>query len=680
MNSELDMKTNLKNIFALALVVSGLEVLWNLLYGRLPIYLSSPASPFPTIPLNALVHIGFTAGVFLVPGFLLSLIPLKLTRGRGARFVAAAYVGYMTVIVVSRYLFLNEAISPAGYRAILVIALLVSVGATLAIAGVAGKTRHPESGLYGSMLVLSWFIASSGLYLKYSLHPLGFIALLALLLAACHLAAWLIIRKFGPAPSRLFSRFLLAVILIVFARGLWSGIGRVTKGPHLVFLVLDAARADRMSLHGYPVPTTPFIDSLADSGSLVFEQAYSVSNYTFPSHISMFTGLYIRSHDIWHGTDSEMARYRQLDNLAAGLSGRGYRTLLLTENPWISVLHGGFHHYHYLNLSGTPVSGWQGTWKDLSATPTGFGPFSRNTPSPFAARHLLDQLQFNLQGYYKRIVADYQLRLLREQILLRRRGQPIFYFINWMTVHNRYYPAPGRDFGKTIKPYDWSSDYDRAMVHIDRRVAELWELFDRAGELDRTVFIVSSDHGELLGEYRIFGHTRTFFQGVIRIPLAFISPAWEGRKTAEAPVCLVAAKSALEFLADHWTEPDLRGGLVPILEARPVVAEHRSIQPGPDGEYHRGWMLVSSDKTKLIRDGEAPILNSTWGDTEYFFFDLESDPEEEVNLYTDRPRAVKRVEELYREWKEATPTAEPIGTGEISPGLRERLRAMGYLQ
>lgn len=674
------MKNSLKKIFALALAVSGLEILWNLLYGRLPVYLSSPASPFPAIPLNALAHIVFTAAVFLVPGFLLSLVPLKLTRERGARFVAAAYVAYISVIVVSRYLFLNESVSYAGYKNIVILAILVSVGATLAIAGAAGKTRHPGSGLLGSMLALSWFIASSGLYLKYSLHPLGLIALLAALLAAFHLAAWLFLRRVGPAPSRLFSRFFLAVILLVFARGLWSGVGRGTNGPHLVFLVLDAARADRMSLHGYPVPTTPLIDSLADSGSLVFEQAYSVSNYTFPSHVSMFTGLYIRSHDMWHGTDSEMARYRELDNLAAGLSGRGYRTLLLTENPWIAGLHGGFHHYHYLNLSGMPVSGWHGTWKDLSSTPSAFLPFSSNTPSPFAARNLLDQLQFNLQGYYKPIVADYQLRLLREQLLLRRRGQPVFYFINWMTVHNRYYPAPGREFGKTIKPYDWSSDYDRAMVHIDRRVAELWELFDRAGELDRTVFIVSSDHGELLGEYRIFGHTRTFFQGVIRIPLAFISPVWEGRKTAETPVCLVAVKPALEFLADHWPDPDLRKGLVPILEDRPVVAEHRSIQPGPDGEYLRGWMLVSPDRTKLIRDGEAPALNSTWGDTEYFLFDLENDPGEEVNLYPARPRDVKRVEELYRGWKEATPAAESGEAGRIAPGLRDRLRAMGYLQ
>ena len=674
------MRNNLKRIFILALFVSGLEILWNLLYGRLPVYLLSPASPFPGLPLNALVHIGFTAAVFLAFGFLLSLIPLKATREHGAVILAAGYVAYMAATVVSRYLFLNEAISPAGFRNIVILTIPVAAGATLAIIALAGKGRRAGSEMLAPPLFLSWFVASSGLYLKYSLHPMGFIALLILLLAAGHLAVWFFLRRTGQPRPRLFNWFFLAVILLVSARGLWSGIGRDTTGPHLVFVVLDAVRADRMSLHGYELETTPLIDSLADSGSLVFDQAYSVSNYTFPSHVTMLTGLYIRAHDMWHGTDAEMARYREMENLAAGLAGRGYRTLLYTENPWIAGLHRGFNHYHYLDIGGMPVSGWHGTWEDLASTPSVFPPFLSNTPSPFAARQLLDSLCFRLQGYYKRIVDDYQLRILYEQMLLRRRGQRLFFLLNWMTVHNRYYPAPGREFGKTIQPYDWSSDYDRSMVHIDRRFRELWDLFDRAGELDRSVFIASSDHGELLGEYRIFGHTRSFFQGVIRIPLAFISPGWEGRMSAETPVCLVGVKPALEFLADHWPDPDPRKGLVSILEDRPVVAEHRSIQPGPDGEYLHGWMLVSSDRTKLIHDEESPVLNSTWGDTENFLFDLESDPGEEMNLYLRRPQAVERMKGLHREWKEATPAAVTGEAGEISPGLRERLRAMGYLQ
>lgn len=665
---------SLGKISRIGLMVGGLEIFWNLVLGRIPIYLHQPLSPALALLLNALVHLGITAALFSLVGFIVFLLPGSWFKKHYSAAAVTLWGIYLGLTVFSRYQNLKyDLFTPLPARIIAVLAL--AAGAVF-LAGRLAQSRRPG---WPAFLLLSLYTAVVSLLLRLPLHSWRFLLPFLLAIVLVHLLAWLFLRKRQAGLTTLAAGIVVLALLASAGRGIWAGWGGDNDRPHLVFLILDAVRADRMSLYGYPVSTTPFFDN-PGGGSLLFQEAYSTSNYTFPSHISLFTGLYIRSHDMWHGTDSEMARYRGLDNLAGSLSGRGYRTLLLTENPWIAGLHKGFNYYYYLDIGGMPVSGWRGTWKDLSSTPSRFPPFAGNTPSPFAARQFLDYLQFSLQGYYKSIVGEYQLRLLREQMLLRRRGQPLFFFINWMNVHNRYYPAPGREVGKTIQPYDWSSDYDRSMVHIDRRFRNLWNLFGRSGELDRTIFVISSDHGELLGEYRIFGHTRTFFQGVIRVPLVFISKAWEGRQTAERPVSLVAVRPALEFLADRPPGLDLRNGLLPILEERQVVAEHRSIQPGPDGEYARGWMLVAPDKTKLIHDEEAPALNSTWGDTEEFLFDLANDPGEGDNLYSDRPRTVEELKDLYREWEEETPAAEPGETGRIAPGLKERLRAMGYLQ
>ncbi len=656
-------------------MIAGLDVFWNLALGRIPIYLPPLLSPGAAIPLNALVHIGVTAAFFCLLGTLIFFLPGRWFKKHYAAGTVTAWGVFLGLTVLARYQNLQQEMSPT----LVLLSRFALAAAIAAGALVLAKTvrRSPKAG-WPVFLVISAFAATGILLLRYPLHPI--LSLLPFLggIWLVHLLAGVILRRRRVGITVPSVGVAALAVLAAAAAGFRSGGGGDPSRPHLVFLVLDAARADRMSLYGYRGSTTPLLDSRAGN-SLLFRQAYPTANYTFPSHVTFFTGLYNRTHDIWQGTEPEMERYRGFDNLACSLSRRGYRTLLLTENPWVAGLYGGFSHYHYLDIGGMPVSGWQGTWKDLSSTPSRFPLFLGNTPSPFAARQLLDCLIFSLQGYYKGLVDDYQLRLLYERMLLRRRDEPLFFFINWMNVHNRYYPAAGREFGKTIRPYDWSGDYDRAMAHVDRRIDGLWELFARTGELDRTVFLVASDHGELLGEYRVFGHTRSFFQGVIRVPLAFISSAWPGRRVAESPVSLVAVKPALELLADRRPGEDLRAELISVFADRPVVAEHRSFQPGPDGEYLRGWMLVSGDRAKLIRDPEAPGFQSTWGGTEDFLFDLESDPREEENLYSSRPRTVERLQGIYRDWREATPVAPALAEGRIAPGLKKRLRAMGYL-
>lgn len=668
-------KSELQKAIILALTLAGLEILWGFVYGRLPVYLLSPTQPLLAVPLNALVHIGITAAVFCVLWFLFSLPPIAFFKNNAATLTASAYASYVAVTVVSRYLFLNEALSPAGYRGIVVATIAAAAAGTFGLSRLLARRGR----FVPVFLVVGVYISLAGLFLKFSLHPWRFFSVFVPLLIAGHLVAWLLLRRFKPGPLRFTGVFMAAVFAATLGRGIFSAAGGKPADPHIVFLVIDAVRADRMSLHGYELSTTPFIDSLADSGSLVFDHAYSTSNYTYPSHVSMLTALYNRSHNMWHGADAELERYREIDNLAGSLSDRGYRTMLLTENAWIAGLTRGFDHYHYLEIGGTPVSGWMGPMERLSATPSGFLPFAGNTPSPFAARQLLDQLIFSFQSYYKPVVEDYELRLMFEQMLLRRRRRSLFYFINWMTVHNRYYPAPGREFGKTIFPYDWSRDYDQAMIHADRRFRGLWELFARTGDLKDTVFVITSDHGELLGEYNIYGHTRAFFQGVIRIPLLFIHSAWEGRLAVNSPVSLVPFKPALKLLVDRFDSGLRREELADEFIGQPVVAEHRSIHPGPDGEYLTGWMIVSPEKMKLIYDQEAPSFQSTWGSEEFFLFDLERDPEETENLYHLRPETAEELKQLYREWKEETPPAPPMDPGRIAPGLRERLRAAGYL-
>ncbi|MFQ5863427.1 MAG: sulfatase-like hydrolase/transferase [Candidatus Brocadiales bacterium] len=115
--------------------------------------------------------------------------------------------------------------------------------------------------------------------------------------------------------------------------------------PNILLLVLDAARADRFSCYGYHRKTTPNIDRLAQEGT-IFLNHYAAANETFPSHVSIFTGI----HPYFHGAAVNRSQYDgRYPTIQETLSELGYQTIGLSYNPHIAPLRGitrGFKIYH----------------------------------------------------------------------------------------------------------------------------------------------------------------------------------------------------------------------------------------------------------------------------------------------------------------------------------------------
>ena len=65
--------------------------------------------------------------------------------------------------------------------------------------------------------------------------------------------------------------------------------------PNIILVTIDVLRADHVSAYGYPRPTTPFLDELAENGVL-FESAYATVPHTTPSHASMFLSQFPIQH------------------------------------------------------------------------------------------------------------------------------------------------------------------------------------------------------------------------------------------------------------------------------------------------------------------------------------------------------------------------------------------------
>ncbi len=668
-------------------IVASLELLWNLFLGRFPIYALPTYSPLPALFLNSAIHIIFTVAILLTAGLIFSAILRRRFSASGFLAVSAAfYVFYSGYTVLLRKLSLVEFESiPLGLNPGELFTLLwfCVVGAVFIAWRKLLRRRgeRPQNPAWPAMIFLSAVIASVAVLLRWPETSAVYLIPAVAALGLLHWLGWFVTRRFRPRLGSLTVFLLFLVFLATGARGGWSMIGERFTRPDIVMLVWDTVRADRMPLYGYDNITMPATEALGEN-ALIFNRAHSSANYTYPSHASIFTGFYNRQHGQWTGTTAELKTYAGLETLPEVLREMGYRTVMITENLWLISIRKGFQTIIWLDTRGTPIDHPSPENPILSATPQLIGQFPSNCPGPFLVRQFLGHLRYWLEGYYKYVIDDYELGILERELVLRRRGQPVFFFLNWMNAHNRCHPYRTYPVGKAISPYPMSEEYDLAMSYLDKRLEALLEVFRRAGTFDDTVFIITSDHGEMLGEYGLYAHRKTLFEPVLHVPLLISYPVWSRPWRINAPASLTNLKTAIEMLAGAGTpEWETAFELAEIFLPRPgIVAEHRSKNVDPEGEYPEGYAYLDPMGDKFIYDPTLPLLKNIRLSDVYFTFDLASDPWEMNNLYEKDPRLANRLEELYETWRDNTPEVDHSSAGDDLPAdLKARLRAMGYL-
>ncbi|HKB07374.1 MAG TPA: sulfatase [Candidatus Polarisedimenticolia bacterium] len=311
---------------------------------------------------------------------------------------------------------------------------------------------------------------------------------------------------------------------------LLSGCGGAGR-PNILLIVVDTARADRFSFAGYARPTSPEIAHLASEGT-IYERAYTPAPWTLPAHASLFTGLFPSS----HGADSGHLRLDdEFRTLAECLHDAGYRTQGYAANPWVGRQYGlaqGFDTYEEIRKEGRGGEEDAGA-KALNARVERFLEWRGDNPDA--------------------------------------RRQPFFIFINYLELHLPYDPPEpsGSRFlpagvdraaverlrrfkhpdevryvlglgGPSGDDLSILSDlYDGEIAYIDGRVGDLARFLREKGLLDETFLIVTSDHGEAIGDHGFLDHKMNVFDELLRIPLVVRHPGTvkAGRRIRE-PVML----------------------------------------------------------------------------------------------------------------------------------------------
>ena len=289
------------------------------------------------------------------------------------------------------------------------------------------------------------------------------------------------------------------------------------EAPNVLLVVLDAARAKSLGFINAAAGTTPRLDQWA-RGGVIFERAFAVAPWTLPSHASMMSGRYAGE----LSADWTVPVGRHHPVLAELFRDAGYLTGGFVSNlhytAYDTRLNRGFVHYDDYQVDWPQIS------RSSSYLQTALADTLLRVPALGNLRAFLhpDLSIVRQHRYRSRLGAEVIDAFLDWES--QRGGRPFFAFLNLMDPH---LVTTAADEDRRRYPHDHRGepDYVAAMRYLDGELDRLLATLETRGALERTVVIITADHGELLGEHGLEGHAQSAYKDVLHVPLFLRFPA-----------------------------------------------------------------------------------------------------------------------------------------------------------
>ena len=453
---------------------------------------------------------------------------------------------------------------------------------------------------------------------------------------------------------------------------------------NILLVTIDTLRADHLSSYGYPRTTSPAIDRLAAEG-VRFELPIVQWPKTAPSFASIFTATYPKDNGIVRKVGEQLPY--EFKMLAEVLADHGYATRAVVANGAVAS------EFHFNQGFDDYIESWK------------LAPPSENVQNTSA--EMITELAKTLMGNHDS-------------------DKPYFLWVHYLDPHFPYQaPQPWTDRFQGDESYDGSvkidisrdrpkrqmtgigfkqelggSDelafyvarYDAEISYVDAQIGALLDHLGSQGLLERTLTVVSSDHGESLGDHNyFFDHGRFGFQPGLRVPLIFNYPGVIDPRVETgavelinlAPTLLEAAGVTLE--EHRWMQGH---SLWPLLIGDESASKRRPIAFSEAGyAVERKWQRIVLDgRFKLIYARAVPEQRWIAGkDKPFALYDLRDDPSETTNVYDQHPTEAERLTRiLHQAWQAPTfdVLVDTSGAGErkeMDEETREQLEALGYL-
>ncbi|MEZ4622772.1 MAG: sulfatase-like hydrolase/transferase [Caldilineaceae bacterium] len=470
--------------------------------------------------------------------------------------------------------------------------------------------------------------------------------------------------------------------------------------PNILWICTDQQRFDTLGCYGNQFVQTPHIDRLAQEG-IRFSHAFCQSPICTPSRASFLTGRYprttrCRANGQMIPADEVLVTKLLHDaGYTCGLAGKlhlapchpsvnhgtepriddGYDIFHWSHHPqpdwtvnayqhWLQQQGVAYHTEPYRNSTqvkaGMPAAHHQTTWCAEMAINFMEAHEGRNQPWLFSVNifdphHAFDPPVDYLERYLERL----------ESI-------PLPNYVPGELDNKPHYQQvdhEGAYYNKTLHPFTGMSDEDHRMVTaaywamvdlIDVQVGRMLDALERTGQLENTLVIFMSDHGEMLGDHGLYLKGPYFYEPLIRVPLIMRLPGVidEGR-TSDALIELMDIAPTFLDAAGLERAPGMQGkSLWPLLTDATVPDHHHD---DIYCEYYNAmpWHRDPTAQATMIRTQTYKLV-VVHSRNEGELYDLGADPCETYNLWDDPAQQGIKSDLLLRLCNRMAWTVDPL--------------------
>ena len=427
----------------------------------------------------------------------------------------------------------------------------------------------------------------------------------------------------------------------------------MSEQPNILMIMADQLTAKVLSFHGAAKPArTPALDQLAAEG-YVMENAYCPFPICVPSRQAMLTGKLASEIGVYDNGAEFCSAHPTFVHY---LRNRGYYTVLSGKAHFVGAdqLHG------YEDRLTTDVYpgdlAWTPRWDDEAEV----YPFENSGKTGIKALTLSGPVATSLNIEFDEEVCHAARKSLRDCARYRK-GRPFFLNVSFASPHDPYQSTPefwdlytDEDIGMPSQPsipyeqqdahsrqlyrhigkVDWEPDddmvirsrrgYYAAVSFVDHQVGLLLRTLKECGFYDNTIIIFTSDHGDMLGEKGIW-FKQTLYDQAVRVPLLFWGPRWIAPGRARDNVSLLNLFPTILDCAGDWQDDCREQSLWPVLTGRSKETEDCVYCEHTDANALCPILMVKRGAYKYI-------YSEKWGCR---LFDLETDPDEKVDLVDD---------------------------------------------